>query len=468
MIGVFKKVRPLSCLLAAPLLLLGLSTVALAAPGDYDGDGKSDLSVGLVSKNTSSNTGTTAWLTRNSSGAPSSFWTWQHPADAFVAGRFFLDNQKYYPGIIWVRSSSSPLEWYIKNPSNQEVAVLYGLPGDIIPNLGDFDGDGRDDLTVIRDINGYLHWLIALTSGGVVDYLFGVTGDKPFASDVDGDGKAELVVLRSGYNWYVRKIGENTFTTVQWGLNGDVPLAPQDLDGDHLPDYIIARRTGSMQNGYIRYGNGQTAIVQLGFDSSIPQIGKFGTSLGFAWTQRDTGWNAIRTATGDLDLFKFGIPTNAIIRADGTVVQPSESGVFPAATTPVDPVDPVDPTPGGQCSNVVSIGQIPGGGVLYKPSNLHGGRGPSFLVQNVRQRTHKSVLQIRNVNCELIAKIGLYATDQPYGSRYYMRSGGTGQDAGELRRLANRAGSNNILIEGVNGTWIRVQNPENREGSVSK
>lgn len=117
---------------------------------------------------------------------------------------------------------------------------------------------------------------------------------------------------------------------------------------------------------------------------------------------------------------------------------------------------------------VVPINEVPGAGVLYKPSNLHGGRGPSFLVQNVGQRTLKKTLEIRDARCNVIASIGLYATDQPYGSRYYMRSGGTGQDADELLRIANLVGSDNILFEGVNGTWIRVKNPENREGSVRK
>lgn len=106
--------------------------------------------------------------------------------------------------------------------------------------------------------------------------------------------------------------------------------------------------------------------------------------------------------------------------------------------------------------------------VLYKPSNLHGGRGPSFLVQNVGERTNKQVLEIRNARCEVIATIGLFRTDQPYGSRYYMRSGGTGQDADELLRLASLVGSSNILIEGVNGKWIRIRNPNEREGTIRK
>lgn len=117
---------------------------------------------------------------------------------------------------------------------------------------------------------------------------------------------------------------------------------------------------------------------------------------------------------------------------------------------------------------VVPINEIPGAGVLYKPANLHGGRGPSFLVQNVSQRTNKKVLAIRNARCEIIASIGLYKTDQPYGSRYYMRSGGSGQEDTELLQLANQVGSDAILIEGVNGSWIRIKNPTLREGSVRK
>jgi hypothetical protein len=108
------------------------------------------------------------------------------------------------------------------------------------------------------------------------------------------------------------------------------------------------------------------------------------------------------------------------------------------------------------------------GGVLYKPANLHGGRGPSFLVQDISERTNKPALEIRNARCEVIATIGLFATDHPYGSRYYMRSGGSGQDSDELLRLALQVGSPNILIEGVNGKWIRVKNPTLRDGNIRK
>lgn len=116
---------------------------------------------------------------------------------------------------------------------------------------------------------------------------------------------------------------------------------------------------------------------------------------------------------------------------------------------------------------VIPINSLIGNGVLYKPSNLHGGRGPSFLVQNVAERTNKQVIEVRDAACNLIGTLGLFATDQPYGSRYYSKSGGSGFEDDQLYALARQVGSSNILIEGVN-KWIRVKDPRAREGSVRK
>lgn len=116
---------------------------------------------------------------------------------------------------------------------------------------------------------------------------------------------------------------------------------------------------------------------------------------------------------------------------------------------------------------VVPINSVAGGGVLYKSENIHGGRGPTFLVQNAAERTGKQVIEIRNARCEVIGSFGLFATDQPYGARYYSKTGGSGHEGDQLLALAQQAGSNNILVEGKD-KWIRVKNPTQREGSVRK
>jgi len=114
------------------------------------------------------------------------------------------------------------------------------------------------------------------------------------------------------------------------------------------------------------------------------------------------------------------------------------------------------------CSNVVSISSLKG--VLYKPSNLHGGRGPTFLVQNPFERTNKQSVLIKDKSCKTISAFGLYATDFPYGARYYQRArGGKGHSDKKLRSLSQNSF---ILVEGRNGKWIKINNPTRRQGSV--
>jgi hypothetical protein len=116
------------------------------------------------------------------------------------------------------------------------------------------------------------------------------------------------------------------------------------------------------------------------------------------------------------------------------------------------------------CQNQVSISDLTG--VLYKPENLHGGRGPTFLVQNAVERLGKRRLAVRDIKCRLISRFGLFSTDFPFGARYYQGSGGSKHSAKKLLQLARKAGSSAILVEGVNGKWIVVKNPLKREGTI--
>ena len=116
------------------------------------------------------------------------------------------------------------------------------------------------------------------------------------------------------------------------------------------------------------------------------------------------------------------------------------------------------------CANVVSIMDLKG--VLYKPENEHGDRGPTFLVQNPIERTGKRRIEVRDVRCRKISSFGLFSTDFPFGARYYQRSGGSRHTPKQLTTLARKAGSTAILVEGVGGKWILVKNPRRREGII--
>lgn len=397
-----------------PIVSVAFAGAVHAAPGDFDGDGLSDHSVALVNKNVSNNTGNTAWLTRLAGGGLPYFWTWNVPADAFVTGRYFAGDSRYYPGVVWVRSAQLPLEWYIKNPANQDIVLQYGFPGDSIPNQADVDGDGVTDFAVIRVVaNNALAWYFALSGsgGGIVQVIFGENGDKPGLSDVNGDGVAELVVLRPGtYVWYVRTLHDVNFTQVQWGLDGDIPILPRDMDGDHLPDYIIARRTGSLQAAYIRYGNGETAVYSLGLDTSIPQVGNF-VSAGaqdFSWWQRDTGWNATRNPDGSLNFFMHGIPTNVLVRADGTVVPANQDGTFGSTSG--------GGGGGGGGGGFVTCNQTATNGYLYKPESQDSGGTregyPMILLDDFS--ISSGCMKVLAANLQEFSCFGKYSSNRAY------------------------------------------------------
>ena len=101
----------------------------------------------------------------------------------------------------------------------------------------DFDGDGRDDLSVFRPANNT--WYLQLSNGGFFSNPFGQSGDKLAPADYDGDGKADIAVFRNGI-WYVLQSSNNQVRIQQFGQAGDVPL-PADYDGDGRADITVWR-----------------------------------------------------------------------------------------------------------------------------------------------------------------------------------------------------------------------------------
>jgi hypothetical protein len=74
----------------------------------------------------------------------------------------------------------------------------WGLSGDV-PLVGDFDGDGRADISVYRPSTG--EWFLRYSSQAYRTNTYGLfqwclAGDRPVVADFDGDGKAEVTVYR--------------------------------------------------------------------------------------------------------------------------------------------------------------------------------------------------------------------------------------------------------------------------------
>jgi len=110
--------------------------------------------------------------------------------------------------------------------------------------LADVDGDGRADLIVWRATTGVWYWLSSSNGYSALSSLaFGGAGDVPMLADMDGDGRSDLIVWRGStgtFFWLNSSTGQ--VVTKQWGVKsaGDVPLVG-DLDGDSKGDLVVWR-----------------------------------------------------------------------------------------------------------------------------------------------------------------------------------------------------------------------------------
>lgn len=163
--------------------------------------------------------------------------TWGVSTDKPAPGDFDGDNKTDF--CVFRPSNGN---WYIiESGTNILTTLSWGQDGDL-PVPADFDGDTRTDLAVYRPSN-QTWYTKSIVSGTITQRQYGASTDKPLPSDFDGDGKADFALWRdSNATWYAWQSGSNSPASLQWGASGDTPV-PGDYDGDLKTDHAVWKGT---------------------------------------------------------------------------------------------------------------------------------------------------------------------------------------------------------------------------------
>ncbi|MCW5959934.1 MAG: VCBS repeat-containing protein [Pyrinomonadaceae bacterium] len=195
-------------------------------PFDFDGDGKTDISIFRPAAGE-------WWLSRSSDGGNRAF-QFGTSSDKLVPADFTGDGKTDVA--IWRESSG---EWFIlRSEDSSFYSYPFGAAGDI-PVVGDFDGDGKADSGVFRP--SALTWYILKSSGGTIITQFGSSSDKPVVADYDGDNKADIAIFRpASGEWWIKRSTDESVAAFQFGNSTDKPVQG-DYSGDGRADVAIFR-----------------------------------------------------------------------------------------------------------------------------------------------------------------------------------------------------------------------------------
>lgn len=145
---------------------------------------------------------------------------------------------------------------------------IYGEPHALEHHESDFDGDGGADFAVFRPSVGT--WFVMNSGSNTFSGVqFGQAGDVPVDGDFDGDSRNDIAVFRPSIGtWFILRSSNNQFQGVQFGQNGDKPVAG-DYDKDGKTDVAVWRPSNGTYFS-LNSSNGQARTTQFGQNGDIP------------------------------------------------------------------------------------------------------------------------------------------------------------------------------------------------------
>lgn len=284
-------VDPYPYLMSAPRYLGTVNTVELWKPrpltkaGDFNGDGRDDIGIFRPAD-------TARWYiamsTYNGTFVENADFRfpWGTQGDQPLVGDF---NGDHRDDIGIYRPGQSGSRWYVavstggRFTSRSEFTRVWGMGSDQ-PLVGDFTGDGRDDIAVFRNGDTSRWYVAKSTTSGFIEIAtfrkdWGSKGDTPLVGDFNRDGKDDIAIYRKGdaaNSWYVAVSTGSEFRAsstlkCQFGRGIDRPLVG-DFNGDTKDDIAIYRPTDPESLWYVRLSNGQEFLSASNFNSAFGRL----------------------------------------------------------------------------------------------------------------------------------------------------------------------------------------------------
>jgi hypothetical protein len=222
------------------------------------------------------------WRLRNLAGVVTGFF-YGNPGDVPFMGDWDCDGIDT-PGLF----RQSDAFAYLRNSNSQglaDIRFFFGNPSDI-PLAGDFDGNGCDSLSIYRpsEQRFYIVNQLGANNGGLgpaeFSFVFGNPGDKPFVGDFDGDGIDEVGLHResTGFVYYRNTLDPgfadnefffgdpgDRFVTGDWGV----------VDGTDTPAVFRPSETTFYFRHTNTAGNADSSFV-FGEPAWLPVSGIYG------------------------------------------------------------------------------------------------------------------------------------------------------------------------------------------------